>query len=805
MLQMIGNSVNASMATTTGGGGDTGGGDTGGGGGGGGGGTVSGDQTFGEWDFADNNTFAPTANMSPTDNVAGGYYGSNFLNTPDYDISSDVVSGQGNIMGYWGEGGSASDLSNIEVGEITQSLIDISSASSSAYGNSETVGTVEYPAFLVNAANGQNPELMRISGGDPFAWWESLSGNSKSMFMNRYGDEVVSMNDATSDVYRRNANGEITDFLMPEWMALQLGEAGKGLDHKAWSHLSAKERDSLQDKASVGNLNTELISITSNVNTRNPTIAQFDTAAGEGFIFEDINEMPEGGATSRQPQQIEEMTYGQFMQTMLANGMDFSGYSGKDANMPMSDGFAYEVSEMAQLGDADHRGYRGGGLSQGGMDWTQEKGKEGNNYTEQGTFIPPEMVAYFADHIDEYMTLMGIDPHSGILSEAAQGGGTEAEFGSAYRLVQDTDEDGRAIPGSFTKEAIDNGGMAALDRMLSEYSMDAYVNDVNQGDEIDDAQVINWAEFIGGTDRARDIWDNVSDLEEGKSWGGIQSDDNYSNPEIYSGGPGAGHGGGRITTGAHVDSEGSSDYALGWVMDGHWGAGNYSMVMDQEFGGGYNALNEISMQITPLYQAYKNWVSDQNAKPISVTSKEDWWDIYTGAQPQGAYDETPQEKINRMEGQNAGAEQAWASYLAGIDTSNMDDLAYHYDLWSGANEDSLGYTESHYGVLPTDYAYGGTVQSHASNGLGHYFGGGYVDGSSGGMDDTVPAVTDGMEPAKLSSGEFVIPADVVSHLGDGNNDNGASKLHDMMNRIRTFKTGNAQQPAPVDDTWVMPS
>ena len=72
------------------------------------------------------------------------------------------------------------------------------------------------------------------------------------------------------------------------------------------------------------------------------------------------------------------------------------------------------------------------------------------------------------------------------------------------------------------------------------------------------------------------------------------------------------------------------------------------------------------------------------------------------------------------------------------------------------------------------------------------------------MDDTVPAVTDGMEPAKLSSGEFVIPADVVSHLGDGNNDNGASKLHDMMNRIRTFKTGNAQQPAPVDDTWVMP-
>ena len=82
--------------------------------------------------------------------------------------------------------------------------------------------------------------------------------------------------------------------------------------------------------------------------------------------------------------------------------------------------------------------------------------------------------------------------------------------------------------------------------------------------------------------------------------------------------------------------------------------------------------------------------------------------------------------------------------------------------------------------------------------------GGYVPGIHGGMDDTIPAVTDGSQPAKLSSGEFVVPADVVSGLGDGNNQNGAQKLYDMMDRIRAFKTGDTQQPPPILDSEVLP-
>jgi hypothetical protein len=77
--------------------------------------------------------------------------------------------------------------------------------------------------------------------------------------------------------------------------------------------------------------------------------------------------------------------------------------------------------------------------------------------------------------------------------------------------------------------------------------------------------------------------------------------------------------------------------------------------------------------------------------------------------------------------------------------------------------------------------------------------GGYIDGWGGGMDDTIPAITDGTSMSALSSGEFVIPADVVSHLGDGNNQNGASKLYQLLDEVRTTKTGMVEQPAPIND------
>ena len=77
---------------------------------------------------------------------------------------------------------------------------------------------------------------------------------------------------------------------------------------------------------------------------------------------------------------------------------------------------------------------------------------------------------------------------------------------------------------------------------------------------------------------------------------------------------------------------------------------------------------------------------------------------------------------------------------------------------------------------------------------------GLVPGMGGGMDDIVPAIIDGMEPVLLSRDEYVIPADVVSHIGDGSTTRGGELLDDMINNIRRQKTDTTEQPAELDET-----
>tara|TARA_R100000908_G_C3743186_1_gene139187 strand:- start:414 stop:1307 length:894 start_codon:yes stop_codon:yes gene_type:complete len=80
---------------------------------------------------------------------------------------------------------------------------------------------------------------------------------------------------------------------------------------------------------------------------------------------------------------------------------------------------------------------------------------------------------------------------------------------------------------------------------------------------------------------------------------------------------------------------------------------------------------------------------------------------------------------------------------------------------------------------------------------GFMAGGRYLNGATDGMADEVPANV-GRDEVRLSDGEFVIPADVVSHLGNGNSNAGAAFLHKFMNDIRQERTGNAKQGKEVD-------
>jgi hypothetical protein len=80
----------------------------------------------------------------------------------------------------------------------------------------------------------------------------------------------------------------------------------------------------------------------------------------------------------------------------------------------------------------------------------------------------------------------------------------------------------------------------------------------------------------------------------------------------------------------------------------------------------------------------------------------------------------------------------------------------------------------------------------------------YLQGSTDGMADKIPSSIDGKQKAALSHGEFVIPADVVSHLGNGNSDAGAKKLYEMMARVRKARTGNSEQGKKINPNNFMP-
>ena len=84
-------------------------------------------------------------------------------------------------------------------------------------------------------------------------------------------------------------------------------------------------------------------------------------------------------------------------------------------------------------------------------------------------------------------------------------------------------------------------------------------------------------------------------------------------------------------------------------------------------------------------------------------------------------------------------------------------------------------------------------------------GGRYLNGMTDGMADQRPATIDNNAPAALSDGEFVIPADVVSHMGNGNSNAGADALSKMLEDVRQERTGSTQQGREIDPTQFFPT
>jgi len=104
---------------------------------------------------------------------------------------------------------------------------------------------------------------------------------------------------------------------------------------------------------------------------------------------------------------------------------------------------------------------------------------------------------------------------------------------------------------------------------------------------------------------------------------------------------------------------------------------------------------------------------------------------------------------------------------------------------------------------PENAAQGGILHSS----LGGYVAGGnprLLKGPGDGMSDNIPATINGRQPARLADGEFVVPADVVSHLGNGSTDAGAKILHHMMTQVRKERTGNPKQGKQINPNKFVP-
>lgn len=152
------------------------------------------------------------------------------------------------------------------------------------------------------------------------------------------------------------------------------------------------------------------------------------------------------------------------------------------------------------------------------------------------------------------------------------------------------------------------------------------------------------------------------------------------------------------------------------------------------------------------------------------------------------------------------AQQA-RDYLFGNQPTGTDGLPltaqrkyFDYDYQKGQSYDPVTgrqYTQDpntgQYSLAPAATAANGGLMALANGGgvdghLGGYSDGGrLLRGPGDGVSDSIPATIGGKQPARLADGEFVVPARIVSELGNGSTEAGARKLYAMMDRIQSAR------------------
>lgn len=208
--------------------------------------------------------------------------------------------------------------------------------------------------------------------------------------------------------------------------------------------------------------------------------------------------------------------------------------------------------------------------------------------------------------------------------------------------------------------------------------------------------------------------------------------------------------------------------------------------------------NKMVAKDDPFYQSpeYKDFQKSQEGMAGTM----DMYDSpYFGMQGSGSVGQAMDEAYKKYKGQTSPSTQRPAKTGPGRDEGSLVDIPIVTQP-KGPTPDSPFSMQNIETLMRNNSA----AQNMASGGIAGLASGRYLQGETDGMADKIPAQIGEDQPAALSHGEFVIPADVVSHLGNGNSDAGAKKLYSMMDKIRQARTGTKEQGKQINPDSFMP-
>lgn len=169
-----------------------------------------------------------------------------------------------------------------------------------------------------------------------------------------------------------------------------------------------------------------------------------------------------------------------------------------------------------------------------------------------------------------------------------------------------------------------------------------------------------------------------------------------------------------------------------------------------------------------------------------------------GAQDQALIMET----VKALQGQSPNAQEVISTFIKVFGPEALKDLMAKLGIDGGGAPSDKGGIASQLPAMPPPPQ--SMPQMPPMAPPQPPMGGKPIMGPGNGMSDSIPATVNGKQPTSLSNGEFVVPSDVVSGIGNGSTDAGAGHLYDMMNRVRDARTGSPTPPNYMNPRQALP-